>query len=186
MLVFGFTCGGESRLTWDETLSSSQWVARRFLARLWMQSICLEITTDRERERGSYERKQDMVSFLTPVKRLTLHLVAGHLGFISFAGAERANCRRLILTSCFNPCFTFTQSRHPPSWHYAGLQGAPLNKTRITFRWSYLPKEVLTWFSLRTLRKLACLKCAEQSVGKRVGGWPLTVSSGLQSVCSRR
>ena len=108
-----------------------------------------------------------------------LHLVAGLPGFISFAGAERANCRQLILTSCFNPCFTFTQSRHPPNWHYAGHQGAPLNKTRITFRWSYMPKEVLTWFLLRTLRKLACLKCAELSVGKRVGGWPLTVSSGL-------
>lgn len=74
--------------------------------------------TEREKvrgwRRGGDNRRQKMVSFLIPVKKLIhliFFLVPVHPGFISFVRARRESCTQLILTICSNPCLTFATFR---------------------------------------------------------------------------
>lgn len=74
--------------------------------------------TEREKvrgwRRGGDNRRQKMVSFLIPVKKLIhliFFLVPVHPGFISFVRARRESCTQLILTICSNPCLTLTTFR---------------------------------------------------------------------------
>lgn len=154
-----------------------------------------ENTTDIERENVSvwWWKAEDGIFPYTCEETDWSHfiLVPGRPGFISFAGAKRANCRQLILTTCSNSCFSFRKLSTRRSRHYAEHQGAPLNKTRIPFRCilSHLPKEVLIWFPLRTLWKMACLKCTSDRAAcsglRRGRGWPPTILFRRQWVCTR-
>lgn len=96
------------------------------------------------RERGD-DGRQEKISFLTPVRRL-IHLISLYC-MVSFnrAGESKlpttySQCLLLI------PAFLSQLSSHW-SRHYAGHQGAHLNKTRMPFRCivSHLLKEQLIW-----------------------------------------